>query len=242
MSICSPTIRDPDARGLLSGFKLRIAAERIVSGFKRAGFAVAAMGDSLNDLSLLRSCDFPVPPGQGVARPVSGRLGRAAPRRRCPSWKPLAEAGRERHRRLSRRGTAPTIGTASTRLQRCLQRFTSSKAGKFTPSSSPSSSPLRSPRPLEQRVVPRDRRAADPARRRRHVAQAAARRDRYYPRARRSCARDVVLGIADHAQRSGETPYRCRARATDPRQRVAILASSPNAPDSKRSTSPKRAT
>jgi len=60
-----------DARGLLSGFKLRIRGqkERIVSGFKSAGFAVAAMGDSLNDLSLLRSCDFPV-----LYRPVKTLL------------------------------------------------------------------------------------------------------------------------------------------------------------------------
>ena len=51
-----------DERGLLSGFKLRIRGqkERIVSGFHSAGFLVAAMGDSLNDLSLLRSCDYPV--------------------------------------------------------------------------------------------------------------------------------------------------------------------------------------
>ena len=51
-----------DERGALKGFKLRIRGqkERIVSGFKSAGFPVAAMGDSLNDLSLLRSCDFAV--------------------------------------------------------------------------------------------------------------------------------------------------------------------------------------
>ena len=57
-----------DERGLLSGFELRIRGqkERIVSGFKNAGFRVAAMGDSLNDLSLLRSCDYPV-----LYRPVA---------------------------------------------------------------------------------------------------------------------------------------------------------------------------
>lgn len=57
-----------DGDGLLHGFKLRIRGqkERIVSGFKSAGFKVAAMGDSLNDLSLLRSCDFPV-----LYRPVA---------------------------------------------------------------------------------------------------------------------------------------------------------------------------
>jgi len=51
---------EPD--GMLKGFKLRIRGqkERIVSGFHAAGFRVAAVGDSLNDLSLLKSCDFPV--------------------------------------------------------------------------------------------------------------------------------------------------------------------------------------
>src|SRR5438445_8535384 len=51
-----------DGDGMLRGFKLRIRGqkERIVSGFKSAGFAVAAMGDSLNDHSLLMSCDYPV--------------------------------------------------------------------------------------------------------------------------------------------------------------------------------------
>ncbi len=51
-----------DSAGLLSGFKLRIRGqkERIVSGFHGAGFKVAAMGDSLNDLSLLKACDYPV--------------------------------------------------------------------------------------------------------------------------------------------------------------------------------------
>jgi phosphoserine/homoserine phosphotransferase len=51
-----------DSSGQLSGFKLRIRGqkERIVSGFHAAGFWVAAVGDSLNDLSLLKSCDYPV--------------------------------------------------------------------------------------------------------------------------------------------------------------------------------------
>src|SRR5689334_16186951 len=51
-----------DAAGHIVGFKLRIRGqkERIVSGFHSAGFRVAAMGDSLNDLSLLKSCDYPV--------------------------------------------------------------------------------------------------------------------------------------------------------------------------------------
>ena len=60
-----------DPSGMLRGFKLRIRGkkERIVSGFKSAGFAVAAMGDSLNDLSLLKSCDYPV-----LFRPVATLL------------------------------------------------------------------------------------------------------------------------------------------------------------------------
>ena len=51
-----------DADGRITGIKLRIRGqkERIVSGFKLAGFKVAAMGDSMNDFSLLRGCDFPV--------------------------------------------------------------------------------------------------------------------------------------------------------------------------------------
>lgn len=51
-----------DAEGRITGFKLRIRGqkERLVSGFQAAGFRVAAMGDSLNDLSILRACDFPV--------------------------------------------------------------------------------------------------------------------------------------------------------------------------------------
>jgi phosphoserine/homoserine phosphotransferase len=60
-----------DADGALKGFKLRIRGqkERIVSGFKSAGFLVAAVGDSLNDLSLLKSCDYPV-----LFRPVEALL------------------------------------------------------------------------------------------------------------------------------------------------------------------------
>jgi phosphoserine/homoserine phosphotransferase len=51
-----------DERGLLKGFKLRIRGvkERIVSGFHGAGFPVAAVGDSLNDASILKICDFPL--------------------------------------------------------------------------------------------------------------------------------------------------------------------------------------
>jgi len=57
--------------GTISGFKLRIRGqkERIVSGFKSAGFQVAAMGDSLNDLSILKACDYPV-----LYRPVESLL------------------------------------------------------------------------------------------------------------------------------------------------------------------------
>src|SRR5437762_9504832 len=51
-----------DADGMLRGFTLRIRGqkERIVSGFRSAGFAVAAVGDSLNDLSILKNCDYPL--------------------------------------------------------------------------------------------------------------------------------------------------------------------------------------
>jgi phosphoserine / homoserine phosphotransferase len=51
-----------DDMGYLSGFELRIRGqkERIVSGLHEAGFTVAAMGDSLNDLSILRRCDVPL--------------------------------------------------------------------------------------------------------------------------------------------------------------------------------------
>jgi phosphoserine/homoserine phosphotransferase len=51
-----------DGEGRLSGFKLRIRGqkERIVAGFRTAGFPVAALGDSLNDLSILKTCDYPV--------------------------------------------------------------------------------------------------------------------------------------------------------------------------------------
>jgi phosphoserine/homoserine phosphotransferase len=64
-----------DSDGRLKGFKLRIRGqkERIVSGFKSAGFPVAAMGDSLNDLSLLQSCDYPV-----LFRPVQALRDRFA--------------------------------------------------------------------------------------------------------------------------------------------------------------------
>jgi phosphoserine / homoserine phosphotransferase len=58
-----------DEAGLIRGFKLRIRGlkERIVSGFHSAGFRVAAVGDSLNDRSILEVCDFPL-----LYRPVEG--------------------------------------------------------------------------------------------------------------------------------------------------------------------------
>jgi phosphoserine / homoserine phosphotransferase len=60
-----------DGNGTIAGFKLRIRGqkERIVSGLKSAGFVVAAMGDSLNDLSLLKSSDHRV-----LYRPVPALL------------------------------------------------------------------------------------------------------------------------------------------------------------------------
>jgi phosphoserine/homoserine phosphotransferase len=65
-----------DDRGQITGIKLRIRGqkERIVSGFKSAGFKVAAMGDSMNDFSLLRSCDVPVlfRPVEALAREFPG--------------------------------------------------------------------------------------------------------------------------------------------------------------------------
>jgi len=65
-----------DAAGRITGFKLRIRGqkERIISGFHSAGYRVAAMGDSLNDLSLLKSCDYPVlyRPVEALAREFTG--------------------------------------------------------------------------------------------------------------------------------------------------------------------------
>ena len=51
-----------DDRGVIAGIKLRIRGrkDRLVTGFKTAGFRVAAMGDSMNDFSLLESCDYPL--------------------------------------------------------------------------------------------------------------------------------------------------------------------------------------
>jgi phosphoserine/homoserine phosphotransferase len=51
-----------DAEGRISGWKLRIRGQkaRVVQGMKSAGFKVIGMGDSLNDLSLLESADYPI--------------------------------------------------------------------------------------------------------------------------------------------------------------------------------------
>jgi len=57
-----------DAKGMISGWKLRIRGQkaRVVQGMKSAGFKVIGMGDSLNDLTLLESADYPI-----LFRPVS---------------------------------------------------------------------------------------------------------------------------------------------------------------------------
>lgn len=51
-----------DDRGHISGWKLRIRGQkaRVVQGMKSAGFKVIGMGDSLNDLTLLESADYPI--------------------------------------------------------------------------------------------------------------------------------------------------------------------------------------
>ena len=51
-----------DETGIIAGIKLRIRGrkDRLVTGFKGAGFKVAAMGDSMNDFTLLESCDYPL--------------------------------------------------------------------------------------------------------------------------------------------------------------------------------------
>lgn len=51
-----------DEAGIIAGIKLRIRGrkDRLVTGFKGAGFKVAAMGDSMNDFTLLESCDYPL--------------------------------------------------------------------------------------------------------------------------------------------------------------------------------------
>ena len=68
-----------DAQGKIVGWKLRIRGQkaRVVQGMKSAGFKVIGMGDSLNDLTLLESADYPI-----LFRPVPALLERlpSAPR------------------------------------------------------------------------------------------------------------------------------------------------------------------
>jgi phosphoserine/homoserine phosphotransferase len=94
-----------DAAGHINGFKLRIRGqkERIVSGFKSAGYKVAAMGDSLNDLSLLKSCDYPVlyRPVEALAREFPG----VAPVMNLDDALELMQAA---YRRLEENGASPT--------------------------------------------------------------------------------------------------------------------------------------
>ena len=65
-----------DAEGKIVGWKLRIRGQKaaVVQGMKSAGFKVIGMGDSLNDLTLLESADYPI-----LFRPVD------ALRQRLPS-------------------------------------------------------------------------------------------------------------------------------------------------------------
>jgi len=65
-----------DADGKIVGWKLRIRGQKaaVVQGMKSAGFKVIGMGDSLNDLTLLESADYPI-----LFRPVD------ALRQRLPS-------------------------------------------------------------------------------------------------------------------------------------------------------------
>jgi phosphoserine/homoserine phosphotransferase len=86
---------DPDGR--LRGYRLRVGGrkERLVAGMREAGFPVAAMGDSLNDLSILRWCDAPV-----LYRPVAALVA-ALPA--APVAHDLATAGElleQAHQRL----------------------------------------------------------------------------------------------------------------------------------------------
>ena len=94
-----------DANGHINGFKLRIRGqkERIVSGFQSAGYKVAAMGDSLNDLSLLKSCDHPVlyRPVEALAREFPG----VAPVFNLDDALALLQAA---YRRLEENGATPS--------------------------------------------------------------------------------------------------------------------------------------
>jgi phosphoserine/homoserine phosphotransferase len=51
-----------DGRGHVSGWELRIRGRKsmVVEGMKQAGFKIIGMGDSLNDLTLLQTADYPV--------------------------------------------------------------------------------------------------------------------------------------------------------------------------------------
>jgi phosphoserine/homoserine phosphotransferase len=51
-----------DGKGHISGWKLRIRGQKaaVIQGMKSAGFKVIGMGDSLNDLTLLESADYPI--------------------------------------------------------------------------------------------------------------------------------------------------------------------------------------
>ncbi len=73
---------ETDAKGRIVGWKLRIRGQkaRVIQGMKSAGFGVIGMGDSLNDLTLLESADYPV-----LYRPV------AALRERLPNA-PIAQS------------------------------------------------------------------------------------------------------------------------------------------------------
>jgi len=53
---------ETDAAGRITGWKLRIRGRKaqVVQGMKAAGFRVIGMGDSLNDLTLLQTADYPV--------------------------------------------------------------------------------------------------------------------------------------------------------------------------------------
>jgi len=58
---------ETDRAGRIVGWKLRIRGRKamVIDGMRHAGFKVIGMGDSLNDLTLLQSADYPV-----LMRPV----------------------------------------------------------------------------------------------------------------------------------------------------------------------------
>ncbi|MBI4365099.1 MAG: bifunctional phosphoserine phosphatase/homoserine phosphotransferase ThrH [Candidatus Latescibacteria bacterium] len=53
---------ETDSSGRIVGWKLRIRGQkaRVLQGMRSAGFKVIGMGDSLNDLTLLQSADYPI--------------------------------------------------------------------------------------------------------------------------------------------------------------------------------------